>query len=206
MSSGVDVRRAAAQRMRTIEAVRTLAVNAQRDEAHKGDVQAAPLLQPAVERPAPYKKPVKLRTDGKVDRRIFNDRNLPKRTHGTTQGGTLAEQPDRTPSATHPYTDIYGRFLPGFSGTRLGGSAKVVLNREVLKRTNNGVLLVDWVVRVWMGEVSITLPSGRTRMPSFDDRRWAVEWLAERGWGKPSVQVDVAGPAVVVIQNGGDVE
>jgi hypothetical protein len=34
----------------------------------------------------------------------------------------------------------------------------------------------------------------------------AGQWLTERGWGKPGVQVEVAGPAVVIVENGGDVE
>lgn len=165
------------------------------DEARFGE-HRTPLV---VEAEKPGKKP-KLRRDGKPDRRSETSRkNIGKK--------TLAEEPDRTPDPKRVGFDIHGRFLPGFAPMRTGLPATHnLLRKEVAMRTHNGVALVDWVIKLWMGEVTIDLGRNRKRIPSFEDRRWAVEWLSERGWGKPQVAVDVSGPAVVVIQNAGDVE
>ena len=58
------------------------------------------------------------------------------------------------------------------------------LAKEISKQTDNGQEVVDFVLSVFRG----TEPRLGTR-PS--DLKWAVEWLADRLWGKAPVQMEI---------------
>jgi hypothetical protein len=96
--------------------------------------------------------------------------------------------------------------LPG-SRANPGGKPKAVavLVKEILERTHDGKDLVDWVYRVWQGKESIQV-NGKAVLPSWEVRMQALQWLTERCWGKPAVQVDVSAPSVIVVTVNGDVE
>ncbi len=65
--------------------------------------------------------------------------------------------------------------------TRTGTMAELIA-RQIAELSNDGEELVRFVWRVFMDP---TMP--------FDDRRWALEWLADRGAGKAMAKVEVSG-------------
>jgi hypothetical protein len=101
---------------------------------------------------------------------------------------------------------LNGTFLPG-NRANPGGKPKAVaqLVHEILKRTHDGRDLVDWVYRVWQGQERIRV-DGELVDAGWDVRMKALEWLTERCWGKPQVQVDVSAPSVIVITGNGDAD
>lgn len=75
-------------------------------------------------------------------------------------------------------------FLPGQSGNP-GGRPKG-LAALVRAQTKDGKELVDLMLRVLRGTLAMN-----GKKPGISDRIKAVEWLADRGWGKPVVMVEL---------------
>ena len=69
-------------------------------------------------------------------------------------------------------------FLPGQSGNP-GGRPKG-LAALVRAQTKDGKELVDLMLQVLRGKLVVN-----GRKPNISERMKAVEWLADRGWGKP---------------------
>ena len=95
-----------------------------------------------------------------------------------------------------------GTWLPGVSGNP-GGRPKglAALAQAIIERTGTGLQLGDWYLGIWHGDRK---PLGRRPTPA--QRLEAAQWLTERAWGKPAVQLDVSAPSVIVVTGHGDVE
>lgn len=74
-------------------------------------------------------------------------------------------------------------FLPGQSGNP-GGRPKGLVSL-VRERTRDGEALVECALKLLRGEE--VLPG---RKPRLEDVRWAIEWLADRGFGRAVQTVD----------------
>jgi hypothetical protein len=70
-------------------------------------------------------------------------------------------------------------FLPGRSGNP-GGRPKTPFSQYIRDKTENGSILVDYVLSVF-----------RDRKLSAFERMQAVTWLADRGFGRPPYALDV---------------
>ena len=77
--------------------------------------------------------------------------------------------------------DITGRFLPGHSGNP--GGRPVGFHNYIQERTGDGSELTDFVLSVFRDENA----SNKERMD-------AATWLADRGFGKPTVNAGSQAP------------
>jgi hypothetical protein len=83
-----------------------------------------------------------------------------------------------------------GRPFPKGVSANPGGRAKGFASL-IREQTNEGADLVDFAIRVLQGKLSAKLPQ----------RLQALEWLADRGWGKAIQSTEISGPeggAIVV--------
>ena len=78
--------------------------------------------------------------------------------------------------------DQGGRYLPGHNGNQ-GGRPKG-LAAYIREQTGDGVEIVSLMLRVLRGQVRGLKPHHRLE---------AATWLADRGWGKPTQTMEVAG-------------
>ena len=75
-------------------------------------------------------------------------------------------------------------FLPGQSGNPGGRPrAAIAMAKLIRERTGNGADLVDFALQVHAGEIA--------EMNDAKSRRWAHDWLSDRGFGRPIQDVDV---------------
>jgi hypothetical protein len=65
--------------------------------------------------------------------------------------------------------------------TRAGSLAEIIA-RRIAETTRDGDELVEFALRVFRDP---TMP--------FEDRRWAMEWLADRGAGRAMAKLEVSG-------------
>jgi hypothetical protein len=71
----------------------------------------------------------------------------------------------------------------------------VNLALEVRRATRGGRELVDLQLSIARGE-EIPVPGrARSQRPTLDQRQAAVEWLANRGWGKAREYIELSGEA-----------
>jgi len=77
-----------------------------------------------------------------------------------------------------------GRFLPGHSGNP--GGRPVGFHNYIQERTADGSELTDFVLSVFRGENGA----------STKERMDAATWLADRGFGKPTVNADAQAPSI----------
>jgi hypothetical protein len=85
---------------------------------------------------------------------------------------------------------------PGETGNPGGRRLALVnLALEVRRATRGGRELVDLQLSIARGE-EIPVPGrARSQRPTLDQRQAAVEWLANRGWGKAKEYIEFAGEA-----------
>jgi len=79
--------------------------------------------------------------------------------------------------------DTTGRFVPGQSGNPGGRPAG--FHNYIQERTADGSELADFVLSVFRDENA----SNKERMD-------AARWLADRGFGKPTVNADAQAPSI----------
>ena len=79
--------------------------------------------------------------------------------------------------------DTTGRFVPGQSGNPDGRPAG--FHNYIQERTADGSELTDFVLSVFRDENA----SNKERMD-------AARWLADRGFGKPTVNADAQAPSI----------
>lgn len=102
------------------------------------------------------------------------------------------------PPAITPFSA--GKWKPGQSGNPSGRPKGLM--KVVQEKTNDGKTLVDIALGIATGELTIkeTFYDGagveheKERLPSHKDRMVAVEWLADRGFGKSVETVTVQNP------------
>lgn len=76
----------------------------------------------------------------------------------------------------------------GQSGNPSGRPAAHIRFGEMVREaTNNGVDLLTFALGVWKGT--------EKDMDGPADRRWAHDWLTERGFGRPQPEIEIAGEA-----------
>ena len=78
--------------------------------------------------------------------------------------------------------DLTGQFLPGHSGNP--GGRPVGFHNYIQERTADGSELTDFVLSVFRGENGA----------STKERMDAATWLADRGFGKPTVNAGSQAP------------
>lgn len=73
----------------------------------------------------------------------------------------------------------------GNPGGRPKGQAvlQAAIARAIREKTKDGADLVEFVYLVWQGKAE--------GMTSESSRRWAADWLSDRGFGKPRETLDV---------------
>jgi hypothetical protein len=96
----------------------------------------------------------------------------------TLPDGITALPQNRRPTGRR---DDFGRFSPGISGNP-GGRPKGIATR-IRAETRNGEELADFMLSVLRDDSEPT----RTRME-------AASWLADRGFGKPTMRQELSGP------------
>lgn len=76
--------------------------------------------------------------------------------------------------------DENGRFQPG--GPPGPGRPKGFkgVAKQIMAKSRDGAEMVEWAFKVWQDE----------RSP-MSDRRWAFEWLSDRGLGKPVARTEL---------------
>ena len=87
-------------------------------------------------------------------------------------------------SATTQNRDVTGRFLAGQSGNP--GGRPVGSHNYIQERTADGSELTDFVLSVFRGENGA----------SIKERMDAATWLADRGFGKPTVNAAAQAPGI----------
>ena len=80
--------------------------------------------------------------------------------------------------------DLTGQFLPGHSGNP--GGRPVSFHNYIQERTADGSELADFVLSVFRGENGA----------STKERMDAATWLADRGFGKPTVNAGAQAPGI----------
>lgn len=97
------------------------------------------------------------------------------------------------------------KFAKGTSGNPGGrSSAAAEMARRIRERTGDGLLLIDYALAVLLGTGEMDLPEGFTppkgtpegttkiTVPTDNkSRAYVHEWLTDRGWGKPKVDLDI---------------
>jgi hypothetical protein len=84
--------------------------------------------------------------------------------------------------------DDTGRFLPGVSGNPAGRPKS--LSRYIREKTNDGSEIADFFLGVFASKEKIEYENSKgekvKRDPNLRERMEAAEWLADRGWGRPT--------------------
>jgi len=120
----------------------------------------------------------------------------------------LVEQPKTEERENTQLTRLPdGKFVKGFTANK-GGRPKG-LAALVREQTDDGKELVRLMWEIAQGTLFVTDTyydaTGKERKvdkePSHRDREAAIEWLADRGWGKPSQSLDVTsgGNSIVIV-------
>lgn len=65
------------------------------------------------------------------------------------------------------------------------------LAAKIRRETGNGETLVAFMLAVAAGQ-PIPVPGGRPQRPRLEQRKEAVEWLADRGWGKAKELIELS--------------
>ncbi len=78
--------------------------------------------------------------------------------------------------------DDKGRYLKGHSPHPSAGRPKGFkgVAKQIMRLTEDGAAMVKWAMEVWQNQTS-----------SMADRRWAFEWLSDRGLGKPVARTEL---------------
>lgn len=84
--------------------------------------------------------------------------------------------------------DESGKFLPGVSGNPAGRPKS--LSRYIREQTSDGEKIADFFLQVFNKHTKIEYEDSKgkkvKRDPNLRERMEAAEWLADRGWGRPT--------------------
>jgi len=107
------------------------------------------------------------------------------------------------PITPKPLRDARGRLLPGQSANRSGRPRGVAaLAKSIQDRIGHDALM-EYARRIWANEMPVLDTDGNEMLDEYgepllqrghysDDQRWQAHvWLAERGYGRPVVAIDM---------------